>query len=481
MNKKLLVLCTIILIVISIISIFIFGNNYNYKIYYFDDFNKEDIKISYENPDIVECKEITYENNVINIDFEAKNKGVTEVNITVGESEYHTKVFVHYFNIITEGSYIGNFTGVYLFEVEFAIFLILLLGYCIKDIKMEAKKISYSYIIINKFGIIIFILFNLIRVLLNLLSSKYIDLANFYGNIINSFSVFAVIGFPIVFIFSIYLIISNIALVKNEGKSLTNFLGIILGIFLILGTNISYYIYNLLSIIMETSSYLGYHISQFIETSSFVILCYFECLMCSTMICTVKAGNYKPNYDKDFVIILGSGIRKDGTLTPLLAGRVDKAIEFAKNQERETNKEIIFVPSGGQGNDEIIAEAEAMKNYLISQGIEEKYIIVENKSTNTLENMKFSKQLIEKNKENSKVIFSTTNYHVFRSGVIANLAGMKCEGIGSKTKWYFYINALIREFIADLNIQRKKHILNITLIIFAVLVLILFSYYGNIL
>lgn len=47
--------------------------------------------------------------------------------------------------------------------------------------------------------------------------------------------------------------------------------------------------------------------------------------------------------------------------------------------------------------------------------------------------MKFSKEIIEENKKDSNVIFSTTNYHVFRSGVIANRAGLKCEGIGSST------------------------------------------------
>lgn len=481
MNKKILILCTTILVSIFIANIFMFGNHYNYEIDYYGDFNQDDIKIAYENSDIVECKEITYKDNVICINFEAKNKGVTGVTITIGDSLYNTRVFVHDFNIITEGSYIGDFDGIYLFEIEFAIFLMLLLWYYIKDIKKKAEKTRYSYSIMNQLGIIIFILFNVIRVLLNILFSHHTDFMQIYSNIINSFSLFAIIGFPFILIFSIYLIISNVALIKHEGKSLMNFLGIALGMLLIAGTMISTYIYDLLSNIMETGSYLGFHIGQFMEASSFVVLCYLECLMCSTIICTIKAGRHKPKYDKDFVIILGAGIRKDGTLTPLLAGRVDRAIEFAKNQEKEINKKIIFVPSGGKGEDEIMAEAEAMKNYLMSKGIEEKYIIVENKSTNTLENMRFSKQLIEKNKKDGKIIFSTTNYHVFRSGVIANEVGVKCEGIGSKTKWYFYINALIREFIANLNIQRKKHILNIMIIILAVLGLMAFSYYGKIL
>ena len=186
--------------------------------------------------------------------------------------------------------------------------------------------------------------------------------------------------------------------------------------------------------------------------------------------------NIKPNFDKDYVIILGSKIRKDGTLTPILQARVDKAIEFAKEQKEKSNKRIVFVPSGGNGEDEIIAEAEAMKNYLIEKGISLEDIIVEDKSKNTYQNLKFSKQKIDEDNKDGKIIFSTTNYHVFRSGVIANNEGIDCEGMGSKTKWYFYTNALIREFIANLFNQRKQHFALITSINVALFVLVIIGY-----
>ena len=58
--------------------------------------------------------------------------------------------------------------------------------------------------------------------------------------------------------------------------------------------------------------------------------------------------------------------------------------------------------------------------------------------------------------------------------MIANEQGLDCEGIGSKTKWYFYTNALIREFIANLVQERKKHIIlllriNLSLILLIVI------------
>lgn len=120
-------------------------------------------------------------------------------------------------------------------------------------------------------------------------------------------------------------------------------------------------------------------------------------------------------------------------------------IEFYHAQLAKTWKKAVFVPSGGQGSDEIVSEGEAMKRYLMERGIPEEQILPETKSATTLENMQFSNELIGEGKE-KKIAFFTTNYHVFRVGILANQAGIKnAEGMGSKTKWYFWPNAFIRE------------------------------------
>ncbi len=91
--------------------------------------------------------------------------------------------------------------------------------------------------------------------------------------------------------------------------------------------------------------------------------------------------------------------------------------------------------------------------------------------------MKFSKEKINQINKDGKVIFVTTNYHVFRSGVIANEQGIDCEGTGSKTKWYYYSNALIREFMANLVSERKKHIALLVIINIIMLILIAIGRY----
>ena len=81
-------------------------------------------------------------------------------------------------------------------------------------------------------------------------------------------------------------------------------------------------------------------IKDLFDSSVNLILSYLYSLIIATLYCNIKAGKHVPAFDKDFVIILGSKINKDGTLTPLLKGRVDRAIYFGKKQYENTKKEI---------------------------------------------------------------------------------------------------------------------------------------------
>lgn len=121
-----------------------------------------------------------------------------------------------------------------------------------------------------------------------------------------------------------------------------------------------------------------------------------------------------------------------------------------------------------------------MKNYLIENGIEEDNILIEDKSKNTYENIKFSSNIINNKIKNAKIALSTTNYHVFRAGNIASSQNISVEGIGAKTKTYFGINAFIREFIATLFIEKKMHILIICCIILVEILMIGLQYLANI-
>ena len=208
---------------------------------------------------------------------------------------------------------------------------------------------------------------------------------------------------------------------------------------------------------------------------------YLECILIGTIVCAVKAARHIPAFDKDYILILGCQIREDGALTPLLRSRADRAVAFAQMQKEKTGKELVFVPSGGQGPDEVMAEADAIKNYLLSLGIPEERILSENRSVNTYENIRNSMALIREREpgKTPKAAFSTTNYHVFRAGLIAEALGEKLEGVGSPTKRYFWVNAFVREFIAMMAAEKKRHALAVLLLILASFVMVWFVRLSN--
>ena len=104
-------------------------------------------------------------------------------------------------------------------------------------------------------------------------------------------------------------------------------------------------------------------------------------------------------------------------------------------------------------------EAEALRRYLIGQRIPDTLIYPETRSQNTYQNMAFSKEIAEGVRPEGRTVFATTNYHVFRSGLWANLAGNPAEGIGQKTRWWFWPNAFMRECAGLLQKRWKQEIL----------------------
>ena len=158
--------------------------------------------------------------------------------------------------------------------------------------------------------------------------------------------------------------------------------------------------------------------------------------------------------DFDYVIIHGSGLLDGSRVPKLLQDRLDKAIEvYQKDPTPPT-----LIPSGGQGEDESIPEAEAMRQYLISKGIPERDIIPETDSRTTQENIEFSKKILDQMDDRKYTALVTSNYHVYRALRYCKKAGLKCTGIGSHVALYFWPGALIREFIA-IHAEKKHAVL----------------------
>lgn len=453
-NKLKFFILLIILIVISFITILINGKALTYKCSIGDSINNiNDLNISIvQDKEVIKITDKKIIDDTLILNLVSINKGKAGILIKLDNYDVYETFYVHNFGIITQNNYFGHSNGDIIIPIAILLYISLLLISLIRKYKNSIKKNIYQYKNILYLGIIIFTFFMFLNGILELLN--YNGLLSSINFLINSTQLFSIFLFPIALIASILVIISNIKLLRKEGFTWRNMLGIILGLLVIIATIIPSISYDLLqdsSIVdIHNQGAIDLYIYDFYETSIYIIVAYLESILLGTIILGIKAAKHIPDYNKDYIIILGCMIKKDETLTPLLKSRVDRAIEFSKLQKENTKKDIIFVPSGGKGSNEIISEAEAMKNYLLKQGIDKDRIIIENKSTNTFENINYSYKLIHAKNPNAQIAFSTTNYHVFRAGVIATNSNINIEGIGSKTKAYFWINAFIREFIATI-------------------------------
>ena len=327
--------------------------------------------------------------------------------------------------------------------------------------------LSFSVFIISyisdKRRLINGLLFNIV-ILVAILDIAYIAIST--GNrILLILLVLIFILFLIILVFGIYVLIIGLFInarivMKRESKSLSNLLTLFLGLALVI-----HVIWTIVSPARFFSSDINIFLQGFALIEIFYVFSIFNFLMISFLYTFSK-----PKTNQDFIIVLGSRVIGD-RVPPLLANRIDKAIEFYNKQSKVSNPpKIIF--SGGKGPDEEIAESIAMQNYAIKKGIPAEDTIAEDNSTNTLQNMKFSKNIMDNLMPNGyNSIFVTNNYHLFRAGLYAKMAGLKSQGLACKTALYFIPNALIREYIAIVVMNKKRHIIVVSIILYCSFIL----------
>ena len=141
----------------------------------------------------------------------------------------------------------------------------------------------------------------------------------------------------------------------------------------------------------------------------------------------------------DYIIVLGAQVKEKGP-SAALKFRLDEAYDYLME-----NENTICMVAGGQGANEPCTEALGMYKYLVEKGIEPERIIMEDKSTDTSENILFSSQFLDKEKDRVGIV--TNNFHVFRGVHLAKHLGIEnvC-GISARSNVYFQLNNMVREF-----------------------------------
>ena len=250
-----------------------------------------------------------------------------------------------------------------------------------------------------------------------------------------------------------FLLINTIVVVKNNGFSLTSMLPFLMAVFLIL--------------LLASPSIINnfdpdaHHVVIFLLGLFTLEGLWFSFTFVALLFYSWIYRILPRRRQYDYIIIHGAGL--DGPRpTPLLAGRIDKALELWNKQHQHGK----FIVSGGQGADEVVSEAQAMRDYLLEKGVSADAILMEDKSTTTWENLRYSLAIIDADRATGPsddrtstandgmpagdftTAVVTSDFHVFRCAEYAHNLGIKADGIGSHTKGWYWPTAFIREFIA---------------------------------
>ncbi len=160
----------------------------------------------------------------------------------------------------------------------------------------------------------------------------------------------------------------------------------------------------------------------------------------------------------EYVIILGGGIKNDGTLSKMPQKRLESAAKYLK-----ANKESKAIVSGGNLKFVTYPEAPELARQLSLLGIEESRIIQEDKALDTIQNLYYSMKIIadEKNitmKEalEMPVTIVTSNFHLARAEQLAKRMGFKnVYGLSAQTPPFNTPNLYAREICSYIKLNLR--------------------------
>ena len=126
----------------------------------------------------------------------------------------------------------------------------------------------------------------------------------------------------------------------------------------------------------------------------------------------------------ELLIVLGTTV--NGTEpSPMLKQRLDAALEYLNSYP-----EASCIVTGGKGDADNLSEAQCMYNYLTAAGIDGSRIIMEDRATSTVENLRNVRAMLDTN----EVDILSSDFHLYRSGLIAKDAGFIPTLIPAKTQ-----------------------------------------------
>ena len=138
-------------------------------------------------------------------------------------------------------------------------------------------------------------------------------------------------------------------------------------------------------------------------------------------------------------VVLGCSVK--GTKpSRILEERIDAAYEYLSE-----NKDAVCILSGGQGPGEDITEAQCMYDVLTGRGIDKKRLILEERSTTTEENLKYTREILKDRGLAMTVTLITSEFHEYRANQMAGKLGIESYSTPAHTFFVYFPTYYVRE------------------------------------
>ena len=143
------------------------------------------------------------------------------------------------------------------------------------------------------------------------------------------------------------------------------------------------------------------------------------------------------------VIVLGCQVLEDGRPSLMLQKRIDAAYGYLS-----AHPDAACVASGGLDDSETVTEAQCIRSTLVSMGIDEGRIYLEDRSRSTEENLSFSAAIIREQGLPQQAVIASDNFHQLRAAIWAERDGLTPYAAGCASPWFLTAGYWAREAAA---------------------------------
>ena len=172
---------------------------------------------------------------------------------------------------------------------------------------------------------------------------------------------------------------------------------------------------------------------------SFAAVCIVLAVIISVQM--IKAADNLPHKPTN-IIVLGCRVKENGP-SLMLEKRINAAYEYLSE-----NPDTLCIASGGKGTDEPVSEAICIRDELVKRGIPSERIILEDKSSNTYENIRNSLEIMDSLGMERNALIITSEFHQLRASMICKKAGLTSYSKSSQTYLPLLPSYWIREWFA---------------------------------